>query len=480
ALPVALATLLGGFGAMAATFFLAGLVLFALALAAFSSGLALPVAGGLASIILGQAGTFAYRFLIVDKAWRVAEEESADVNLTLGLSFQSQGILDLAFEKFLRVPVDEPMKDILYNLGLDYEKKRKFEKAAAVYEYLAGFDPEFRDCREKIEKLNLFVGVMVKDLRPGAALGLGGRLLIDEKNHPTLGRYEVVKVLGEGAMGVVYLGQDPTIGRTTAIKTIRFGDEYEEDQIERLKIQFLHEAEVAGRLSHPNIVTIYDAGEDHDLWYIAMEYLEGRDLTCFVRKDALLPPRKVLSIVFQVATALDYAHAMGVVHRDVKPANIMLLPNGAAKVTDFGVARAMATSSTKTGVVKGTPFYMSPEQIMGKKVDGRSDIFSLGVVFYQLLTGALPFASDDLAGLIRLITTRNPEPPTKHNPGIPRALVQIIAKAMAKDPEKRYGRAGEMARHAALAARKLDELTAAGKATAREQAPPTGRTRASS
>ena len=381
------------------------------------------------------------------------------MNRTLGLSFQSQGILDLAFEKFLRVPLDEGMKDILYNLGLDYERKRKFEKAVSVYEYLVENDEDFRDCRAKIEKLNTYINVMVKGLRAGV-LGAGGSLIIDENNRPTLGRYEVIKVLGEGSMGVVYLGQDPTIGRTTAIKTIRFGDEYEVEEAGRLKQQFFHEAEVAGRLSHPNIVTIYDAGEDLELSYIAMEFLEGRDLTHFIKKGALLTQRKVLSVTAQVASALDYAHQMGVVHRDIKPANIMLLPNGLAKVTDFGVARAIASSSTKTGVVKGTPFYMSPEQIMGKKVDGRSDIFSLGVVFYQLLTGALPFASDDLTGLIRMITSQEPEAPTAHNPRIPRALIQIMERAMAKNPAKRYARAGDMARHLNAAAKRIDELTA--------------------
>ena len=196
----------------------------------------------------------------------------------------------------------------------------------------------------------------------------------------------------------MYKGRDPQIGRVTAIKTIRFSDEYEADEVERIREQFFAEAQTAGMLSHPHIVTIYDAGTDHDLSYIAMEYLEGVDLKEYAKADSLLSTREVIRLVAEVAEALGYAHNKGVVHRDIKPANIMYLKNGMAKVTDFGIARAVASSKTKTGVVKGTPFYMSPEQITGKKVDGRSDIFSLGVVLYELLTGIQPFRAEDLTG----------------------------------------------------------------------------------
>jgi serine/threonine-protein kinase len=191
-----------------------------------------------------------------------------------------------------------------------------------------------------------------------------------------------------------------------------------------------------------------------------MEFLEGYDLKEHARKDNLLPIRDVVRIVGEVAEALGYAHSKGVVHRDIKPANIMYLKNGTPKVTDFGIARAMASSKTKTGVVKGTPFYMSPEQITGKKVDGRSDIFSLGVVLYELLTGVQPFRAEDLTGLIYKITSDEPDPITTHNRKVPKALGQIIDKALVKDREKRYQKAEQMADHLKIIGRKMDELAA--------------------
>ena len=209
---------------------------------------------------------------------------------------------------------------------------------------------------------------------------------------PMLGRYEVEKELGKGAMGVVYLGKDPKIGRVVAIKTMALSQEFEADELKDVKERFFREAETAGRLTHPNIVTIYDAGEEHDLAYIAMEFLKGKDLTPYIKPDTLLPLDKVLSIVARVADALAYAHKNNVVHRDIKPANIMYdLEGDSVKVTDFGIARITDSSKTKTGMVLGTPSYMSPEQLAGKKIEGRSDLFSLGVTLYQLSCGKLPF-----------------------------------------------------------------------------------------
>ena len=410
-------------------------------------------------IVLGYAAVTTTRYFITEVGKDKAEGESAEVNRMLGLSFQNQGQLDLAFDKFRRVPVDEGMKDILYNLALDYERKRMLNKAVSVYEYIKQHDEGFRDIKAKIKKLNAASETMIYGLGTGAKQSEDGTLLIDENTRPTLGRYEVLKELGKGAMGIVYMGRDPKIGRETAIKTIRFTDEYEEEEAQRLKEQFFREAETAGQLSHPNIVTIYDAGEDHDLSYIAMEFLDGYDLKEHAVKGSLLPIRTVLGLVADVADALGYAHTKGVVHRDIKPANIMYLKTRVAKVTDFGIARAMASSKTKTGVVKGTPFYMSPEQITGKKVDGRSDIYSLGVVLYELLTGVQPFRADDLTSLIYKITSEEPEPVFKHNHKVPKAVGQIIDKAMMKDRDKRYQKAEQMAEHLRIVARKMDELT---------------------
>lgn len=283
------------------------------------------------------------------------------------------------------------------------------------------------------------------------------------QSKPSLGRYEILEELGRGAMGIVYKGRDPKLNRVTAIKTIRFTDDFDEEQAAKIREQFYREAEVVAKLAHPNIVTIFDVGEDLDLSYLAMEYLEGESLEAYARKDNLMPIRKSIDVTAQVCDALAYAHSHGIVHRDIKPANIMILKNGLVKVTDFGIARATASSKTRTGVIKGTPYYMSPEQISGMKVDGRSDIFSLGIVFYQLLTGELPFGGENLAAIMYQITTVEPDPPTKHNPKIYKAAVAIINRALEKSLESRYQSAKQMSDHLRLLAQKLDELKSKAK-----------------
>jgi serine/threonine-protein kinase len=261
-----------------------------------------------------------------------------------------------------------------------------------------------------------------------------------------LGRYQVEKELGKGAMGVVYGGKDPKIGRVVAIKTMALSAEFEAEELQEAKERFFREAETAGRLTHPNIVTIYDAGEEHDLCYIAMEFLKGKDLVQYTKQPNLLPPGKVLSIIERVADALGYAHSMGVVHRDIKPANIMYEPEGdVPKVTDFGIARVTDSSKTKTGMVLGTPSYMSPEQLAGKKIDGRSDLFSLGVTLYQMLCGKLPFEGESMTQLMFAIAN-NPHPPIlEYNPSLPRVIVPLIDKALEKNYEKRFQTGQEFA-----------------------------------
>jgi serine/threonine-protein kinase len=246
-------------------------------------------------------------------------------------------------------------------------------------------------------------------------------------------------------MGIVYLGQDPRINRTTAIKTFRFSEEENPEEVKKMKEKFFREAESAGTLSHPNIVTIYDAGDDQNLAYIAMEFLEGEDLEKYTKKENILPIPKTIGYVADIAEALDYAHQKGVVHRDIKPANIMLVKSGIVKITDFGIARITATSQTQTGVVKGTPYYMSPEQFSGEKVDGRSDIFSLGTMFFQLLTGKLPFYGDSPASLMNQIMNVKHPDPKQINPKIPKPVVTVLDRALEKDREKRYQKASQMA-----------------------------------
>jgi len=259
-----------------------------------------------------------------------------------------------------------------------------------------------------------------------------------------LGRYEVLGELGQGAMGVVYKAKDPLIDRVVAIKTINLG--LATDEKEEYEGRFYQEAKAAGRLNHPNIVTIYDVGKSGDVAYIAMELLEGRELRDIMNEGALLPVDQVLNIVAQVAQGLAYAHEHEIVHRDVKPSNIMVIRDGHVKITDFGIAR-MASSSvrTQTGMVLGSPKYMSPEQVMGKSIDQRSDIFSLGVMLYEMLTGQAPFDGENVNAIMYQTLNAVPPPPNMMNPAIPEMVNFIVAKALAKKVEDRYQNAKDFA-----------------------------------
>ena len=386
-------------------------------------------------LLIGYIVIVSKRYLLTEKAKDRMEADSVETNKMLGLSFQGQGLLDMAFDKFRKCPVeDESVKELLYNLGLDFERKRMFNKAVAAYQHIAQAGT-FKDINERIKKLTTAGETMI--------FGLSGAkkeatvIMDNTEIKPTLGRYEIVKELGRGAMGTVFLGKDPRINREVAIKTLRY-EEIDSEQIDEVKKRFFREAEAAGKLSHPNIVTIYDVGEDYDIAYMAMELLDGSDLAKYTKKENLMPIKEIIRIVSCVASALDYAHANGIVHRDIKPANIMVLNNGEVKVADFGIARVMATSKTQTGVVLGTPSYMSPEQIAGKKVDGRSDLFSLGVVLYELIAGEKPFNGDSIATLMYNITTTAPQAIKELSPDIPEAVAPIVEKLLSKDVEARY------------------------------------------
>ena len=259
-----------------------------------------------------------------------------------------------------------------------------------------------------------------------------------------LGRYEIIGELGQGAMGIVYKAKDPLIDRTLAIKTISLNlamdekDEYEQ--------RFYQEAKAAGRLSHPNIVTVYDVGKSGDVAYIAMEFLEGRELRDVLNEGKRMPITQVIDIVRQVALGLAYAHEYGIVHRDVKPSNIMVVRDGHIKITDFGIARmASSTVQTQAGVVLGSPKYMSPEQVLGKAIDQRSDIFSLGVMLYEMLAGQPPFAGDTINAVMYQTMNTVPAPPSTLNPEVPAMLNFIVTKALAKGLDDRYQSAKELA-----------------------------------
>ena len=262
------------------------------------------------------------------------------------------------------------------------------------------------------------------------------------KHHITVenfGRYQVEGLLGKGAMGIVYQGVDPKINRHVAIKTLQLSDDIDSDEFSEAKERFFREAQTAGGLSHANIVTIYDVGEEGNLGYIAMDLLTGAPLSLFTQAEQTLPVPLVYQLLIQITDALDYAHQQNVVHRDIKPANIIydddLLK---VTVTDFGIAYVSDNSKTRTGIIMGSPYYMSPEQILGLKVDGRSDIFSLGVTFYQLLCGHLPFEGESIATVAYQITKTKAIAVNQHNLKLPASAVRITNKAMHKDIEKRY------------------------------------------
>lgn len=252
------------------------------------------------------------------------------------------------------------------------------------------------------------------------------------------GRYKVMELIGRGGMGTVYKGLDPILDRLVALKTIRLDFATSAEEISELKERLVREAKAAGKLSHPNIVTIYDVGEQEGVQYIAMEYLSGYTLESFIRKKKDLNYKIVAKIIMQVCAALNYAHQNGVVHRDIKPANIMLLEDFTVKVMDFGIARLGTSSLTQSNVALGTPHYISPEQLEGKPADKRSDIFSLGVVLYEFLTGEKPFKGESISSLMYSILHHTPSLPSALNEKAPLVFDRIISKAMAKNPEERY------------------------------------------
>jgi serine/threonine-protein kinase len=260
-----------------------------------------------------------------------------------------------------------------------------------------------------------------------------------------LGRYEVVAELGKGAMGVVYRANDPMLNRMVAIKTINTEEAGHEGMAE-YEARFYTEAKAAGGLNHPNIIIIYDIGKSGHLVYMAMEYIEGRELREMLAEGQPLPVALAVDVAAQVGEGLAYAHQHHVVHRDIKPANIMITPEGRAKIADFGIARMRSSETrTQTGIILGSPRYIAPEQVVGKRADHRSDIFSLGVILYESLTGTTPFNGEGLSALMYQITNHDPAPPSSLNPQVPVMLDYIIAKVLAKSPDARYQSAADLA-----------------------------------
>lgn len=380
-------------------------------------------------LLFGHILFSSYHLLSAGKRQFLAD--SSDSIRMLVTTLQAQGQIDMAMDKLRSIPkTDASVLGLAYEIAQDYESKRKFVKAISVYDFILGHDKKFKDTAERKKRAESI---------DGAVLLHSSSIITDViDTMPKLGHYEVKKEIGRGAMGVVYLGHDSKIDRTVAIKTLALSEEFAGDDLKDVTKRFFKEAQVAGKLNHPNIVTVYDAGQEHDLTYMAMEYLDGHDLSHYIQGKKKPKVDWVLDIIWHIAGALDYAHGEGIIHRDVKPANIMHSKDGTVKIMDFGIARVTDSSTTKTGTALGTPSYMSPEQISGEKVKGSSDFFSLGVTMYELLTGELPFKGDSLPAMIFQITTKRHPSITSLRKRLPSCVKTIVDKLLQKDPKKRY------------------------------------------
>jgi serine/threonine-protein kinase len=367
--------------------------------------------------------------------------------------------------------------DDLYALGTQLEQRGRNVQATAVYRHLVRVDHTYKDVGQRLRRLMdadrtpapartppapaVAATIPLRNRPVGPSAAPAGRKFFpggpvgspaaegapETAGEPQrLGRFVLEREIGRGAMGTVYLGRDTAINRLVAIKAIPLASEFSESELAEARSRFFREAETAGRLNHPNIVTIYDVGEQGGLAYIAMEYLKGRHLSDHVTPDTLIEPRKVLELAARTAQALGFAHKQQVVHRDIKPANIMYDPVAdVLKITDFGIARLTGAGTTRTGIVLGTPSFMSPEQLEGRTVTGQSDLFSLGVSLFQLLTGRLPFTADSMTGLMQQIAEA-PHPPLRSvRPDLPACVDAIIDRALAKSPGARFESGAQMA-----------------------------------
>ncbi|MFT3858551.1 MAG: serine/threonine-protein kinase [Aquabacterium sp.] len=332
-----------------------------------------------------------------------------------------------------------------------FERDQRYDCARDVYEQMADIDPDWRGVKLRLMR--------ARGLAQVATANTWGTLParpLPDVAQAQMGKYLVEKQIGKGAMGAVYLGFDPSTDRKVALKTMALAQEFSGAELADARARFLREAEMAGRLHHPDIVSILDAGEEGGVAYIAMELVDGVDLSQYGHPDHLLPLHVLLPILARVADALAYAHSRGVTHRDIKPANIMVeLSHDTVKVMDFGVARVADAARTRTGVVLGTPTFMSPEQLSGQAIDGRSDLYSLGVSAFQLLTGQLPYRNDSMASLMRAIARETAPNVCTVRPDLPAPLGDVIALALEKHPSTRYASGQQMAEDLRMVARSL-------------------------
>jgi len=360
---------------------------------------------------------------------------------TLAASLESAGEFREAVELVSVMPGGGRHREKIFRI-IDQMVERDNNVSEAL-ELLTQLRDEQGESRALVKKIAQLKELAAQTSNPLAQTGY--RDALEAVLPKTLGRYQIQRELGRGAVGVVYLGFDPAISRKVAIKTLNYR-QFSADQVESLKARFFREAEAAGRLSHPNIVAIYDVGEQGELAYIAMDYVDGASLGNYANEENLLPVADVYRIIHDVALALDYAHNHQVIHRDIKPGNILYCASPyQVKVADFGIARLLDSSRTTTGEILGSPLYMAPEQLKGSKVDVTADIFSLGVTFYQLLAGKLPFNADNLASLTYEIIHSKPKAIRHYRKDLPTSAARIVNQCLQKHPGDRYESALELA-----------------------------------
>jgi serine/threonine-protein kinase len=429
--------------ALPVTLLLAGSLVVAQAAMSFYRNEWLPL--GEVLTLLGAGFVLMLYWLQPQRQIRGLTANAREARLRLARLTLQQGHTDEALEVLHACPECDGALELRYDIAIQQERKRQYDKAVRTYRDILAQRKTFRDAGERLSTL--------EKLSSEGTVGKSGgfdstrTLVMPEQSvsRPTLGRYEIDREIGRGAMGVVYLGKDPKIARTVAIKTLNY-HAFDDGQLTELKARFFREAEAAGRLNHPAIVTVYDVGEEADLAYIAMDYAQGRALSDFGKPGRLLPLATVLNIIARVADALAYAHSQKIVHRDIKPGNIIYNPDdGDIKITDFGIANISDDSRTRTGSVMGSPLYMSPEQLKGQKVTGASDIYSLGVTLYKLVSGETPYQGDTLANLTYQILNKRPRSVREFNAELPNGVVRLINKAIQREPDKRFASAAAMA-----------------------------------
>ena len=388
---------------------------------AFRAGLWTPVVGPIAWLAIVGA--------VLSLRAPAASAPSADDELVNARRAVAGGELVEAWTRYRQISATSALLPELYDLACELDSGGKDQYAAELFHRIALVDGRFRDVAKRLVRTTQSAPTHERESMPS-----------------TMGRYELLEPIGRGAMGFVYLGRDPKINRIVALKAVDLAAEVDPDDLDEARKNFLREAEIAGQLSHPNIVTIYDVGETDGLAYIAMEYLRGRHLSEFATPERLLSVPVVLELLSRTADALDYAHSRNIMHRDIKPANIMYdSVSDGLKITDFGIARLIDIGRTRTGIVLGTPAFMSPEQLEGKNVNGHTDLFALGVSLYQLLTGHLPFRGASMTKLMFVIANEPHQSVTELRPELPEHLNAIVDRALAKDPSERFQSGAEMA-----------------------------------